>query len=165
LHRFVFCLELAELGAPPAVQLRLVAELWDRRVQRIFQDAEAPVVRPPSGDDIVLLMVGTSLMIEAWAGAVPNVQHCPLRKLVDRVQIALEGSDDPDDELPPRVLAVNLTARLRRFHSALAAVHFKFPQPPIPATDSAAKRHEPKVVQTGRRGPRGKERTGRRRHR
>ena len=161
LHRLVFCLELAELGATPAVQLKLVAELWDRRIRRIFQEADALSIRPASGDDVVLLMVGVSLMVEAWTGAVPNVQHCRLRELADRQRLAMQGADDAEGALPPRMLAVNLTARLRRFHSSLADVHLKHEQPPVQPLDSVSRQHhEPKPVQAGRRRPRRKKRAG-----
>jgi hypothetical protein len=167
LHRLVFCFELAELGAPPAVQLKLVAELWERHIERIFRKADALSARGASGDDVVLLMAGVSLMVEAWTtGAVPNVQHCPLREVANRVGLALQASGDTEDALQPRILAVNLTARLRRFHNALAAVHLKFEQPPVQSLDSVSRqRHEPSPVQASRRRARRKKRAGDRRRR
>jgi hypothetical protein len=160
LHRLVFCCELAELGVSPAVQLRLVEELWNPRIRRIFEVAEA---RPTRKDDTVLLMIGVSLMVKAWTGAVPNVQACSLRELADRLTLGMQEPPSDDDSLDPRVMAVNLTARLRRFHGALAAVQFKFKQPPIePINDRISKSrkgNDPTRIQAARRRARGQQRT------
>src|SRR5262249_21144356 len=39
-HRVVFALELTEVGITPAVILKLVADLWDRKLGKIFAEAE-----------------------------------------------------------------------------------------------------------------------------
>jgi len=124
LHRLIFCLELAELGVGPAVQLRLVDELWDKRIRNIFSRADKAVVP----DDVVLLMTSVSLMVAGWAGAVPDVNACTLSELAGKITLAMHGENRA---LLPRLLAVNLSARLRRFHDALNDVHLKFEQPPI----------------------------------
>ena len=131
LHRVLFCLELAELGVTPAVQLKLVAELWDKRIREIFSKAETVKQPAGGGDDVILLMVGVSLMVEAWTGAVPNINDTTFRKLPSKAALALRRPRRKDDPLLPRVLAVNLSARLRRFHEALSDVHLAFKQPPV----------------------------------
>jgi hypothetical protein len=129
MRRVLFCLELAELGIGPSEQLKLVAELWDKRIREIFNEAET--ANQHGGDDIVLLMTGVSLMVEAaWGGAVPNINSTTSGELPAKVALAMRPQSE-DDPLLPRVLAVNLSARLRRFHAALAGVHLKFEQPPI----------------------------------
>jgi hypothetical protein len=131
MRRVLFCVELAELGIAPSEQLKLVAELWDKRICEIFNEAET--ANRHGGDDIVLLMTGVSLMVEAaWGGAVPNINSTTLSKLPAKMALAMRPRSK-DDPLLPRLLAVNLSARLRRFHDALADVHLKFEQPPIQA--------------------------------
>jgi hypothetical protein len=157
LRRTIFCLELAELGIGPAVQLKLVADFWESRIRPIFTKAEAAAERPSrdgkdeSGRDVILFMTGVALMAGAWAGVVPNINHTTLSELPATMALAMRplGKDDP---LLPRVLAVNLTARLRRFHDALVDVHLKFKQPPIKTTDSVLRqRNEPSRIPAGRR--------------
>jgi hypothetical protein len=118
IHRLIFCVELAELGVAPGVALKLVEDLWDRRIRPIFLQAEA--VKKPGDDDIVLHMGGVSLMVGGWASAVPNINRSPLRKLPADMAQWMKMDDDP---LPPRAVVVNLSARLRRFHAALRAAN------------------------------------------
>lgn len=122
MHRMLFCLELTEFGVVPSVQLKLVADFWESRVCKIFERAETAAMREPGDADVVLFVIGISFMGGAWRDEVPNINSCPLGKLADRLALGMQprGLNDP---LAPRVLAVNLSARLRVFHEHLADVH------------------------------------------
>jgi hypothetical protein len=65
-----------------------------------------------------MLMSGGWSSISDFPG-VPNVNHCTLGKLPDHVT-AWMTRGSPNDTLPPRMLVVNLSSRLRQFHTALA---------------------------------------------
>lgn len=140
LHKLVLLCEMSELGIAPAVQLGLIAALWEQRLREIFKRAEAAAMHPPGGHDIIVILVGASMMIEGWAGALPNVNHCRLDQLPTRLELALRGDDHA---LLPRALMTNLSSRLRVFHNALADVHFKFEQPPIETDCEPRQRHAP----------------------
>jgi hypothetical protein len=80
------------------------------------------------GDDILLYLGGVSLRTGSLKGArppsIPNINHCKLRELP--IHIVEWMKMDPDNnpaDLPPRSLALNLSARLRAFHRGLAAAH------------------------------------------
>ena len=99
----------------------LVDSLWERRIQSIFAKAEDAAERDPGPNDVVMLMGGVRLMTGNWTSAVPNVTAHLLRELPPKLsQWMMMRSDDP---VPPRALAVNLSARLRQFHAALAESH------------------------------------------
>ena len=93
LHKLVLICELSELGIAPAVQLGLIAALWDQRLREIFKSAESAAMHPPGGHDIIVILFGASLMVEGWAGAVPNVNHCRLDQLARRLELAMRGDD------------------------------------------------------------------------
>jgi hypothetical protein len=119
-HRLIFACELLEFGISPAVVLSLVKLSWERRLQKIFRDAEDVVARhEDAGPDDVILHLAARVMTDTWGGTVPSVNSCPLSKLADHM--ALWMSLRPDDPTPPRVLVTNLSMRLRAFHTALSA--------------------------------------------
>ena len=122
-HRLVFACELFEFGISPAVVLSLVKSLWERRLRKIFRDAEDVVMKHEDAgpDDIILHMGGVHLMGDAWSDAVPNVNSCPLSKLPDHMAMWMSMRPDDPSGLPPRAIVTNLTMRLRAFHGALAA--------------------------------------------
>jgi hypothetical protein len=123
IHRLVFATELLEFGIGPAAILGLVESLWEKRLRKIFEDAEQPAQdhEKPGPDDVILHMGGTRLLLDTWQSTVPNVNRCRLRELSGYVtQWMTMGPDDP---VPARALLVNLSARLRSFHAGLAASH------------------------------------------
>jgi hypothetical protein len=136
MHKLVLVCELAELGLSPSVQLGLIISLWEQRFFEIFKRAEAAAMHPPGGHDVVVILLGASLMVEGWANAVPNVNYVRLDQLARRLDLAMRD----DDALLPRALMTNLTARLRAFHNALTKVHSTFEQPPAIETGSPAGR-------------------------
>ena len=124
-HRLVFACELFEFGISPAMVLRLVESLWERRLRKIFSDAEDAVVKHEDAgpDDVILHIGGVHLMADGWLDAVPNVNSCPLGKLPHNMAMWMSMTSDDPSGLSPRAIATNLSMRLRAFHSAFAAAH------------------------------------------
>jgi hypothetical protein len=121
LHRLILACELFEFGISPSVVLSLVQSLWERRLRKIFKDAEDAAMRDPGPNDVVLHMGGVHLMVDAFSNAVPNVNSCPLHKLADHMMVWVSIRPDDPTGLPPRALVTNLSMRLRLFHGILAA--------------------------------------------
>jgi hypothetical protein len=131
LHRLVLTLEFCELGIPPATAVGLVNQYWESKLKAICRDAERnnPAMRGGEpiklGDDIVVHLGGISLRTGLLRGeqfpGVPNINRCKLRELPGYIEQWMMMT--PDDPVPPRALVVNLSARLRRFHAALAVAH------------------------------------------
>lgn len=117
-HRFIFACECFELGFSRATVIDLVAQQWERRLRQIFKDAEDAAMREPGPNDTILVMSGIHML----SAPVPNIDTCQLGKLIGRMHTWMRmGVDDP---LPARAIIVNLSARLRTFHRALADLHF-----------------------------------------
>jgi hypothetical protein len=122
-HRLIFACEAFEFGFAPGVVLALVTALWERRLRKIFEDAEKPAEHDPGPADVILHMGGVRLMTDAWTNVVPNVNSCELRKLPAHMEAWMRMLPDDPVGLPPRALVVNLSMRLRAFHRALAAAN------------------------------------------
>jgi hypothetical protein len=119
LHRVVFAFEMTQLGMSPTTTLLVVREFWDKRLRKIFIEAERALVHGTA--DVVLFLSGLTAM-DGPATAVPNVNHVPMDKLAESLSFAIRGQDDLRD-LPARALVLNLSAQLRRFHTALTHYH------------------------------------------
>jgi hypothetical protein len=115
-HRAVLAFELTQAGLAPGVILRLVRDHWDSKLRMIFTEAESAIVHERS--DVVMLLAGISLITDT----VPNINYVQVEKLSSRLDPALSGGNS---KLPARVLIINLSAQLRRFHDALADVHLQ----------------------------------------
>lgn len=122
-HRLIFACELLEFGVSPAPILWLVESLWERKLRKIFEDAEQPAKdhEKPGADDIIMHMGGIHLLTDVWRNAVPNVNRCRLRDLPVYVMEWMEMG--PDDPMPPRAMLVNVSQRLRNFYRALRQEH------------------------------------------
>lgn len=123
IHRLIFASELAEVGAMPQAVLETVADLWESRIRRIFERAEKAASGPSSPNDIVMMLGSSSLLVGAWtstAKALPNVNGFPLRRLAGNLELLLKHGHPA-----PRALVVNLSERLRTFHTALAEAEHK----------------------------------------
>jgi hypothetical protein len=121
LHRVVLAFELVQLGTSPTTVLWLVGEFWDKRLRDIFTKAErASVNKTP---DVVLFLSGLAAM-DGPEDAVPNINHTTMDKLAEALSFAIRG-DDKSRDLPARAVVVNLSAQLRRFHTALSNYHLK----------------------------------------
>jgi hypothetical protein len=122
MNRLIFSIELAECGATPAMVVGTVTDLWEKRIRRVFERAEdAATGLIPSPNDIIVELGNISLMIGGWdstAKALPNVNYCELCKLPDHMAMWM---NDSDARRAPRVVVINLSERLRRFHAALTA--------------------------------------------
>jgi hypothetical protein len=107
-RRLILALELCELGVPPKTVVRLLDRYWETKLKPIADAAARGLVLDPGGPDVFLCLSGASLRIDSLRGEmVPCVPH------IDRWS--------PPDPPPSRALIVNLTARFRAFHAALAA--------------------------------------------
>jgi hypothetical protein len=121
LHRVVFAFEMTQVGMSPTAVLQVVRDFWDKRLREIFLKAErASVQQTP---DVVLFFSGLTAM-DGPEEAVPNINHTTMDKLAETLSLAIRGNDERHD-LPARALVVNLSAQLRRFHTALSNYHLK----------------------------------------
>ena len=122
-HRLIFACELFECGIGPATVLGLVLSVWENRIAAIFKKAEHAAQKQDHAgpDDVVMHFGGISLMTASWSDVVPNINSCTLTKLPDRIRMWMEMGIG--DRLPARALTVNLSSRLRAFHTALADLH------------------------------------------
>jgi hypothetical protein len=153
IHRLIFSVELAEIGVTPAATLGTIEDLWEKRVRPPFTRAEKAAMAAPGPEDIILQLGGVSLMVGGWtsvAMAVPNVNACELRKLPDNMLTWMRTENDPP--WVPRVLVINLSDRLRRFHAALAATA----EPEQPQTGKTEARGRRKKMSAGKQPPHGK---------
>jgi hypothetical protein len=123
LHRLILTLEFCELGIPPATAVSLINTYWEPKLKAIMGTAERAIVHgePPS-NDLIIHLGGVSLRTgslrdEEFPG-VPNINRCKLSELPDTIKRWMAMNQD--DLVPPRALIVNLSARLRDFHTALA---------------------------------------------
>jgi hypothetical protein len=121
LHRLVFACEMLEFGVAPALVLAIVERLWESRLGKIFDAAERAAMGEPGGDDVILHLAGVHLLGDTLGDAVPNVGACRLAKLRDQMAMWMQLA--PDDAVPPRAMVVNLTMRLRAFHSVFARAY------------------------------------------
>jgi hypothetical protein len=127
-HRFIVAIELCELGVPPATTVALIDGYWPKfklicdRAERNNPAIHGGAPIDPS-EDIVIYLGGVSLRTGSLKGArspsIPNINHCKLGELPWHM---VQWIGDTT-ELPPRALVVNLSARLRSFHAALAEAH------------------------------------------
>jgi hypothetical protein len=122
LHRLVFACEMLQFGISPAVVLGIVEAQWERRLRKIFRDAEDAVPQrdPGPGPDDVVLHFAARVMTDTWSDAVPAVNSCRLRNLPSNLEMWMAMKADDPMGLPPRVVLTNLTMVLRAFHTALA---------------------------------------------
>ena len=118
LHRVVLAFELTQAGTSPATVLKLIQNHW-QRLREICLDAERANVRETP--NIVLLLNSLAAM-DGPEQAIPNINHTTMDKLAAALSLAIRGDDDQRDP-PARCLLVNLSAQLRRFHTALANYH------------------------------------------
>jgi hypothetical protein len=111
--RMIFACETAQLGMSPSVTLWFIETLWPK-LSDCFKAADRVVAKHdrPSPNDVLMQFTGLSLMTSAWRTTEANVRWAHLRE-------ANKWMRDPP---PSRDVTVNLTARLREFRDALAAI-------------------------------------------
>jgi hypothetical protein len=121
LHKVAFAFELVQLGTSPTTVLWLVREFWDKRLREIcLKAARASINETP---DVVLFFIGLTAM-DGPEEAVPNINHTTMDKLAETLSFAIRGNDKLRD-LPARAIVMNLSAQLRRFHTALSNYHVR----------------------------------------
>jgi hypothetical protein len=140
-HRLVFALELTAWNIAPSLILELVRDFWDNKLRAIFSAAESAITHPTDGGDIALVLIGGDQMFRSRPSATAlRLTHAPLRELRQCMGLAMR-----DNPLPARAVVVNLSARLRRFHTALADAHnlrepVTAPEPPRKAARKPKRR-------------------------
>jgi hypothetical protein len=117
LHRVVLAFELTQAGFAPSLVLQFLHDFWDKRMREICLKAESASVH--GTPDVLLIMAGVSAM-EGPEKAIPNVNYTTAEK-PSKLLLAIDGKS----ELPARALVVNLSAQLRRFHTALTHYHLR----------------------------------------
>jgi hypothetical protein len=123
LHRLIFAMEMSELGASRAIIIGMIRDYWTRKIEPAFAKAEVSIMRNDPGlADVVLYLIGSRFRSGSLSGAdpVPNINCTTMAELPNVLALGLKDAG-PDSPAAPRVLAVNLSARLRMFHDALAA--------------------------------------------
>lgn len=125
MHRLVLALELCELGVSPATAAGLLDRCWESTLRAITFAAARPIGRVPEqpiGNDVILYLGGVGLRTDSLRGAkgpvVPIIGGCSLDQLPTAMTQWMTVT--PSGPAPPRGLVVNLSARLRAFHTALA---------------------------------------------
>jgi len=124
--RWLFCLELAEIGVAPATAAALVQSYWKRALAEIFRDAQRAI--ETGKEDIFLWLCGSTLMSSAWNpgsdrfAGVPHIGSIGPSDFKGVLRFLKDGVSPVKlkDSLPPRVCLVNLTARLRVLNASLA---------------------------------------------
>ena len=125
LHRLLCGLELTEAGIPPLTTVALIEALWPK-LWPIFMEATRPLPYPPEqqpgpGEDIFLFLDGLALRTGAWSApksakfpGVRKIDSCRRRELMEKLA-----------QVTARVIVINLTERLKRFHDAFRAEYLK----------------------------------------
>jgi hypothetical protein len=106
-HRAILAFELTEAGVAPGVILRLIKERWDK-LHAVIMKAERAIVHQQAD---VVLVLGLSLIDDT----IPSINHTTRDKVGELAMLALDS----------RLLLVNLSAQLRRFHENLAVLHLQ----------------------------------------
>jgi hypothetical protein len=123
LHRLIFALEMCEFGAPRALIIGMVQDYWTKKIGPIFAKAEVNIMHSDPGPaDLVFYLVGSRFRSGSLSATAPppDFNYTTMAKLPDILALVLKDVG-PDSPAAPRVLAVNFSARLRMFHTALAA--------------------------------------------
>ncbi|OKO73750.1 hypothetical protein AC629_36415 [Bradyrhizobium sp. NAS80.1] len=112
-HRAVVAFELIQAGIAPGVILRLIEEHWDR-LSAIVMKAEKANMRHSAEDKAndVVLALSLSLIDQ---DAVEAINSTTRDEVGQMVMLMLDS----------RLLLVNLSAQLRRFHKNLAVLHMQ----------------------------------------
>ena len=120
MHRLVLALEFSEMGLPPATVVGLLETYWESTLWPIIFSAARPIgllPEEPEGKDTVLFLGGVGLRTDSLRGeksVVPIIDRCSLDDLPAAMRQWMTTTPNA------RGLVVNLSARLRAFHSALA---------------------------------------------
>jgi hypothetical protein len=110
-HRALLAFELVQAGIPPGVILRLIKDCWPR-LNAIVMKAEKAIVRPAedNANDVILV-----LSLGLFDDTIKAINSVTKDNVGEVIRLALD----------PRVLLVNLSMQLRKFHDNLAVLHLK----------------------------------------
>ena len=122
MHRLQLAIELCEFGLSPATAVSLIEAHWEPKLWPVISAALNGLMHEePGGADVILRVGGVSLRTDSLRGeppGAPDIDHCTLAEAP--IAMARWMAASPDRPTPPRALIVNLSARLRAFHDALA---------------------------------------------
>jgi hypothetical protein len=121
--RWIFCLELAEFGISPGTAAALVETYWKSPLAAIFRSAQRAV--ETDGDAVFLYIRGAGLMSAAWRPKTHKFDSVPhVGKFAAKdASTVLDWLKDDQERVPPRICAVNLSARLRVLLAELEKQH------------------------------------------
>lgn len=119
LHRVVLAFELTQAGMSPTTVLWLVREFWAKRLREMCLNAARASVRESPE---VVLILSSLTALDGPEQSVPNINHTTMDRLAATLSLLIRGEDEQRDP-PARALVLNLSAQLRRFHTALANYH------------------------------------------
>jgi hypothetical protein len=123
-QRAVFAMELAQLNFQPAVILALIGEFWESKLRKIFINAGRDLAKPiqeQNPDKDTMLILGVSFVTKRGAFGVTSFNDCEFGKLNERLALGLRRDYKP----APRLIIINVTAQLAKFHEALREVHLE----------------------------------------
>jgi hypothetical protein len=127
IQRAVFAMELAQLNFQPAVILALIDEFWESKLRKIFMNAGRDLAKPiqeQNPDKDTMLILGVAFVTKRGALDV-SINDCEFGKLNERLAFALRRDSKP----APRLIIINVTAQLAKFHKALSEVHLQRDEP------------------------------------
>jgi len=134
MEKLIFALECIEVGIGPLVAARLIAEQWEDGIGAIMRAANSSVMHDAGPGDVVLIFGGLHLASASWwkpskkvprvwdgqekVAGVPSIMSCRVEDVGKHVSAWIELEQRPGAP-PPHITAVNLTARMRKFHAEL----------------------------------------------
>lgn len=113
-RRLVLAVELTQAGLGPSVVLRLVKGGWEK-LNGIINRAERANDNP--GPDDVVLILPVDLMFDESG---PAINHTTRNRLPQHIELVFS-----DERLAARLLLINLSAQMRKFHDALSHFHVR----------------------------------------
>jgi hypothetical protein len=116
-RRLVLAIELTQAGLGPGVVLRLVKDGW-KKLNGIFNRAEEANSHPAPGhtNDVVLTLLVDLMFAETG----PAINYTTRDKLREQIELVFD-----EEEKPARLLLVNLSLAMRKFHAALVHFHLQ----------------------------------------
>lgn len=115
-RRLVLAIELTQSGLGPGIVLRLVKDGWER-LNGIINRAERAIENPAGNANDVVLILRVDLMFDETG---PAINHTTRNRLPQHIELVFSG-----EHLPARLLLINLSAQMRKFHEALVHFHLQ----------------------------------------
>jgi hypothetical protein len=115
-RRLVLAIELTQSGLGPGIVLRLVKDGWER-LNGIISRAERAIENPAGNANDVVLILRVDLMFDETG---PAINQTTRNRLPQHIELVFGG-----EHLPARLLLINLSAQMRKFHEALVHFHLQ----------------------------------------